>query len=168
MMRLRNRGDKPVFVDGVDVMPQIKSVLNKMKEFSNSVRDGKWLGYSGKPIKTVINIGIGGSDLGPVMVTQALKWYSSRGIEMKFVSNVDDTHLVEALRGVNHEETLFIIASKTFTTQETMTNATSARDCLMERSNGEADVAKHFVIKIYNCSVLESHFKSYRTNNIST
>ncbi len=141
---LRNRSDRPVYVDGKDVMPQIKTVLEKMKTFSNAVRDGQWKGATGKAITDVVNIGIGGSDLGPVMVVEALKHYQKKGLNTHFVSNVDGTHIVETLKNLNPETTLFIVASKTFTTQETLTNAKTARDWLVA-ALGEDAVAKHFV-----------------------
>jgi glucose-6-phosphate isomerase len=141
---LRNRSNTPVLVDGVDVMPEINAVLAKMKSFSESVISGKWKGFSGKPITDVVNIGIGGSDLGPVMVTEALKAYKNH-LNMHFVSNVDATHIVETLKNLNPETTLFLVASKTFTTQETMTNALSARDWCMMGGAKEEDIAKHFV-----------------------
>ena len=142
---LRNQNDKPVMVDGKDVMPDVRAVLASMGAFADRVRTGKWLGYTGKRIKYVVNIGIGGSDLGPCMATMALKPYSKRAIKSFFVSNVDATHLAETLLEVKPEQTLFIIASKTFTTQETMTNANSARAWLIEKLGDEAAVAKHFV-----------------------
>ncbi|MBO4644255.1 MAG: glucose-6-phosphate isomerase [Alphaproteobacteria bacterium] len=141
---LRNRSDRPVYVDGKDVMPQIKTVLEKMKTFSTAVRNGEWKGATGKAMTDVINIGIGGSDLGPVMVVEALKHYQKKGLNSHFVSNVDGTHMVETLKNLNPETTLFIVASKTFTTQETLTNAKTARDWLV-KALGEAAVAKHFV-----------------------
>lgn len=141
---LRNRSDRPVYVDGKDVMPQIKTVLEKMKTFSNAVRDGQWKGATGKAMTDVVNIGIGGSDLGPVMVVEALKHYQKKGLNTHFVSNVDGTHIVETLKNLNPETTLFIVASKTFTTQETLTNAKTARDWLVA-ALGEDAVAKHFV-----------------------
>jgi len=141
---LRNRSDRPVYVDGKDVMPQIKAVLEKMKTFSTAVRNGEWKGATGKAMTDVINIGIGGSDLGPVMVVEALKHYQKKGLNSHFVSNVDGTHMVETLKNLNPETTLFIVASKTFTTQETLTNAKTARDWLV-KALGEAAVAKHFV-----------------------
>ncbi len=141
---LRNRSDRPVYVDGKDVMPQIKAVLEKMKTFSNAVRDGQWKGATGKAMTDVVNIGIGGSDLGPVMVVEALKHYQKKGLNAHFVSNVDGTHIVETLKNLNPETTLFIVASKTFTTQETLTNAKTARDWLVA-ALGEDAVAKHFV-----------------------
>ena len=141
---LRNRSDRPVYVDGKDVMPQIKAVLEKMKTFSTAVRDGEWKGATGKAMTDVVNIGIGGSDLGPVMVVEALKHYQQKGLNSHFVSNVDGTHMVETLKNLNPETTLFIVASKTFTTQETLTNAKTARDWLV-KALGEEAVSKHFV-----------------------
>jgi glucose-6-phosphate isomerase len=142
---LRNQSDRPVYVDGEDVMPGVRAVLQKMADFSQRVRSGEWVGHTGKRIKHVVNIGIGGSDLGPVMVYEALKYYSQRNIDVHFVSNVDGTHFVETVRTLDPAETLFIVASKTFTTDETMTNAGSARDWLLATLNDEAAVAKHFV-----------------------
>ena len=141
---LRNRSDRPVFVDGKDVMPQINAVLKKMESFSNTVRSGEWKGATGKAMTDIVNIGIGGSDLGPVMVVEALKHYRKEGLNTHFVSNVDGTHIVETLKSLNPETTLFIVASKTFTTQETLTNAKTAREWLV-KSLGEDAVAKHFV-----------------------
>lgn len=141
---LRNQGDAPILVDGVDVKPQIKAVLAHMKDFSEQLISGAWKGYTGKEITDVVNIGIGGSDLGPVMVTEVLKAYKTR-LNMHFVSNVDGTHVVEALLTLNPETTLFLIASKTFTTQETMANASTAKAWFLENGAEEADVAKHFV-----------------------
>ena len=143
---LRNKPERPVLVDGKDVMPGVKEVLDRMAAFSDNVRTGKWLGHTGKRIKYIVNIGIGGSDLGPCMATMALKNFSRRSLAMHFVSNVDSTHLAETLRQVKADQTLFIIESKTFTTQETMTNAESARDWLVKQMGGDASaVAKHFV-----------------------
>ena len=141
---LRNRSDRPVFVDGKDVMPQIKAVLKKMESFSGAVRSGEWKGATGKAMTDIVNIGIGGSDLGPVMVVEALKHYQKEGLNTHFVSNVDGTHIVETLKRLNPETTLFIVASKTFTTQETLTNAKTAREWLV-KALGEDAVAKHFV-----------------------
>jgi len=141
---LRNRSNTPVFVDGEDVMPKINEVLAQMKAFCSKVHSGEWLGYTGKRITDVVNIGIGGSDLGPFMVTEALRPYKVEGIETHFVSNVDGTHIVETLTKVDPETTLFLVASKTFTTQETMTNAHSARDWFLNFAQDEAFVAKHF------------------------
>ncbi len=142
---LRNQDNEPVLVDGKDVMPDIKKVLKQVENFCEKVHTGEWLGYTGKKIKYIVNIGIGGSDLGPVMITEALKPYWVKGIETYFVSNVDGTHIAETLKKINAEETLFLIASKTFTTQETMTNAHTARSWFIEQSKAETQVAKHFV-----------------------
>jgi glucose-6-phosphate isomerase len=142
---LRNRSDRAVNVDGVDVMPDVRRVLSQMRAFTTSIREGAWVGHTGRAITDVVNIGIGGSDLGPVMVTEALRPYWKQGLRAHFVSNVDGTHLSEVLRQVQAETTLFIIASKTFTTQETLTNARSARQWLVERLGAESAVAKHFV-----------------------
>lgn len=142
---LRNKPGQPVYVDGENVMPSITSVLSRMKSFAKRVRAGEWTGYTGNRIRNVINIGIGGSDLGPVMAQEALAFYSQRDLDVRFVSNVDGTHLVEALRGLDPAETLFIIASKTFTTDETMTNAHSAREWLLGALGDEESIAKHFV-----------------------
>jgi len=149
---LRNRSDRPILVDGEDVMPEVNGVLAKMRAFSDAVRSGTWQGYTGKPITDVVNIGIGGSDLGPQMVTGALKPYAHPYLRSHFVSNIDGTHLVETLKGRNPETTLFIVASKTFTTQETMTNATSAREWLLSEAKDDAAVAKHFVAVSTNTS----------------
>ncbi|MDX7990648.1 glucose-6-phosphate isomerase [Xenorhabdus littoralis] len=140
---LRNRSNTPIIVDGEDVMPQVNAVLAKMKSFSERIIGGEWKGYTGKAITDVVNIGIGGSDLGPYMVTEALKAYKNH-LNMHFVSNVDGTHIAETLKNLNQETTLFLIASKTFTTQETMTNAHSARDWFLQSAVDEAHVAKHF------------------------
>jgi glucose-6-phosphate isomerase len=142
---LRNTGEKPVLFEEKDVMPGIQKVLAQMKAFCSKVEDGSWKGYSGKPIKYIVNIGIGGSDLGPVMVTEALKPYWLEGIQTYFVSNVDGTHIAETLKKVAADETLFLIASKTFTTQETMANAHTARDWFLKYAKEEAFVARHFV-----------------------
>jgi len=142
---LRNRGERPVMVGGADVMPDVRRVLSQMRKFAISVREGAWLGHSGRAITDVVNIGIGGSDLGPVMVTEALRPYWKQGLRAHFVSNVDSSHLSEVLRRVQPETTLFIVASKTFTTQETLTNARSARQWLVDRLGSEDAVAKHFV-----------------------
>ncbi|GAB3534301.1 glucose-6-phosphate isomerase [Photobacterium alginatilyticum] len=140
---LRNRSNTPVMVDGEDVMPKVNAVLEKMKGFTARIVDGDWKGYTGKEITDVVNIGIGGSDLGPYMVTEALAPYKTR-LNMHFVSNVDGTHIAETLKALNPETTLFLIASKTFTTQETMTNAHSARDWFLATAQDQAHVAKHF------------------------
>ena len=142
---LRNRGDRAVIVDAIDVMPDVRRVLSQMRAFADSVREGAWVGHTGRAITDVVNIGIGGSDLGPVMVTEALRPYWKQGLRAHFVSNVDGTHLSEVLREVQPETTLFIVASKTFTTQETLTNARSARQWLVDRLGVEGAVAKHFV-----------------------
>ncbi|NLR68375.1 glucose-6-phosphate isomerase [Chitinophaga varians] len=142
---LRNFSGKPVMLDGRDVMPDVLGVLNKMDHICRQIHSGEWKGYTGKPIRYIVNIGIGGSDLGPVMVTEALKPYWKPGIQPHFVSNVDGTHIVETLKQVTPEETLFLIASKTFTTQETMTNAHTARNWFLEHAKDEKFVAKHFV-----------------------
>jgi glucose-6-phosphate isomerase len=141
---LRNLSNTPVYADGENVMPQVNAVLDQMKDFSNRLIFGEWKGYTGKAITTIVNIGIGGSDLGPLMVTEALKPYH-KNITPHFVSNVDGTHIAETLKKLNPETTLFIIASKTFTTQETMTNAESAKTWFLEKTAGQGDVAKHFV-----------------------
>jgi glucose-6-phosphate isomerase len=143
---LRNRSNRPIVVDGKDVMPEVNAVLAKMRGFTDKLRAGKWLGHTGKPIDTVVNIGIGGSDLGPVMATEALRPYWKPGMQAHFVSNIDGTHIAEVCKHVDPERTLFIVASKTFTTQETITNAKSARTWLLERLKaGNEAVAKHFV-----------------------
>ncbi len=142
---LRNRSNTPIQVDGENVMPKVNAVLNKMEAFSNKVLSGDWKGYTGKRITDIVNIGIGGSDLGPLMVTEALKPYWQDGIQVHFVSNVDGTHLAETLKKVSPETTLFLIASKSFTTQETMTNAFSARKWFLDTAKDESEVAKHFV-----------------------
>lgn len=141
---LRNQSNEPVIVDGEDIMPKVRAVLAHMKEFVQEVISGQWKGFSGKAITDVVNIGIGGSDLGPVMVTESLKPYKSH-LNLHFVSNVDGTHIAETLKKVNPETTLFLIASKTFTTQETMANAESAKRWFLESGANESDVAKHFV-----------------------
>ena len=141
---LRNRSNRPIYVDGEDVMPEVNRVLAKMRTFSDKVRSGAWKGFTGKAITDVVNIGIGGSDLGPKMVTTALTPYAQPGLRVHFVSNVDATNLAETLKVVDPETTLFLIASKTFTTQETMTNAHSARDWFLAAAKDEAAIAKHF------------------------
>lgn len=142
---LRNFSGKPVNVDGIDVMPGVFKVLEQMKAFCAKVHSGEWKGYTGKKIKYIVNIGIGGSDLGPVMVTEALKPYWVEGIQTYFVSNIDGTHISETLKKVTPDETIFLIASKTFTTQETMTNAHTARNWFLLQAKEEAHIAKHFV-----------------------
>ncbi|MDB5286534.1 MAG: glucose-6-phosphate isomerase [Mucilaginibacter sp.] len=151
---LRNRSNKPVYVDGKDVMPDVNRVLQHMKEFSEAIISGEWKGYTGKPITDVVNIGIGGSDLGPVMVTEALKAYKNH-LNLHFVSNVDGTHIAETLKNLNAETTLFLIASKTFTTQETMGNAHTARDWFIEKGGKDEDVAKHFAALSTNSEGVE-------------
>jgi glucose-6-phosphate isomerase len=142
---LRNLSGQSFQTDGKDIMPDIQRVLEQMKSICQKVHSGEWKGYSGKPIKHIVNIGIGGSDLGPVMVTEALKPYWVEGMQVHFVSNVDGTHIAECLKVIEADSTLFLIASKTFTTQETMTNAHTARNWFIEKSGDEAYVAKHFV-----------------------
>jgi len=142
---LRNRSNTPVIVDGKDVMPEVNAVLEAMAEFAYRVRSGEWKGFTGKRIRNIVNIGIGGSDLGPAMAYECLKPYSQRDLDVRFVSNVDGTHFVESTRDLDPEETLFIIASKTFTTQETMTNAYTAREWLLKKLKDDKAVARHFV-----------------------
>ena len=141
---LRNRANTPIKVDGEDVMPAVNAVLDRMAAFSNKVRSGEWTGFTGKRIRNVVNIGIGGSDLGPVMAYEALKPYSDRNLTVRFVSNVDGTHIAEATRDLEPEETLFLVSSKTFTTQETMTNAESAKAWILKRLGNPASIARHF------------------------
>lgn len=140
---LRNVANTPILVEGKDVMPEVNTVLAKMEKFSNTIISGEWKGYTGKSITDVVNIGIGGSDLGPVMVTEALKHYKTH-LNLHFVSNIDGTHIAETLKAVNPETTLFLVASKTFTTQETMTNAHSARQWFLDSGANQTDIAKHF------------------------
>src|SRR5437868_6406205 len=142
---LRNRSNRPILVDGQDIMPAVNAVLAHMRQFSDAVRNGSWKGYTGQAITDVVNIGIGGSDLGPVMATEALKPYAKPGLRAHFVSNVDGTQLAETLKPLRPETTLFIVASKTFTTQETLTNAHSAKDWFLRAAKDEKHVAKHFV-----------------------
>lgn len=142
---LRNFSDRPIYSEGKDVMPQVNAVREQMKAFCTKVHDGEWQGYTGKKIRNIVNIGIGGSDLGPFMVTEALRPYWVQGIQAYFVSNIDGTHITETLKNLDPEETLFLVASKTFTTQETMTNAHTARDWFLAAAGNEAHVAKHFV-----------------------
>ena len=141
---LRNFSGQPVYSEGNDIMPEVKKIQRKMKSFCDAVHAGKFRGYTGKRIKYIVNIGIGGSDLGPLMVTEALKPYWIDGIQTYFVSNVDGTHIVETLKKVKPERTLFLIASKTFTTQETMTNAHTAREWFLKKAKNEKHIAKHF------------------------
>lgn len=142
---LRNRENTPIYVGGKDVMPEVNAVLDKMKDFSNKVISGEWKGYTGQRISDIVNTGIGGSDLGPAMVTEALQPYAKEGLTVHFVSNIDGTHITETLKRLNPETTLFMIASKTFTTQETMTNAFSARRWFLDAAKNEAHIPKHFV-----------------------
>ncbi len=142
---LRNRSNRPILADGVDVMPGVNDVLSRMREFTEKVRSGQWLGSTGRQITDIVNIGIGGSDLGPVMVCEALKPFAQEGLNVHFVSNVDGTQIVETLKRLSRETTLFVIASKTFTTQETITNARTSRDWFLTRGGTKAAVAKHFV-----------------------
>jgi len=152
---LRAPREEEILVDGVDVVPSVQAVLDKMGAFSRSVRSGEWKGYTGKPIRNVINIGIGGSDLGPVMAYEALRHYSQRDLTFRFVSNVDGTDIAEATRDLNAEETLFIISSKTFTTLETMTNAHTARVWALETLEHTAAIARHFVAVSTNVEEVE-------------
>ncbi|KAK6319904.1 hypothetical protein J4Q44_G00090110 [Coregonus suidteri] len=161
---LRNRSNTPISVDGKDVMPEVNRVLDKMKAFCHKVRSGEWKGFSGKAITDVVNIGIGGSDLGPLMVTEALKPYSKGGPNVWFVSNIDGTHIAKTLAQLNAETTLFIIASKTFTTQETITNAESARDWFLQTANDQSAVAKHFVALSTNAPKVQAF--GIDTNNM--
>jgi len=141
---LRNFSEEPLFLDGRDIKQDIRRVQNRMKAFADKVSDKKWLGFSGKPVTDIVNIGIGGSDLGPVMVTEALKPFWKAGLRVFFVSNIDGTHIAETLKKLNPETTLFLIASKTFTTLETMTNANTAKKWFLENGGSEKDIAKHF------------------------
>jgi glucose-6-phosphate isomerase len=150
---LRNFNDFSIQESGVN---EVAGVLQHMKQFSDAVRSGEWKGYTGKTINTIVNIGIGGSDLGPVMVTEALKSYAKRDLTAHFVSNIDGTHIAETLKLCDPEHTLFIIASKTFTTQETITNAESARDWFLSSAKDKAHVAKHFVALSTNTSAVTS------------
>ncbi|MDR6733924.1 MULTISPECIES: glucose-6-phosphate isomerase [unclassified Sphingobacterium] len=152
---LRNQSDQPVYVDGQDVMPDVKRVLAQMKAFTENILSGQWKGYTGKEITDVVNIGIGGSDLGPVMVTEALKAYKTR-LNVHFISNVDGTHIAETLKAVDPETTLFLIASKTFTTQETMANAHTAKDWFLASGALEEDVAKHFAALSTNTQAVQT------------
>jgi len=158
---LRNRSPEPVRVDGRDVMPEVRAVLGKMRRFSDAVRSGQWTGHSGRVITDVVNIGIGGSDLGPFMVCEALRPYALPSVRMHFVSNVDGTQIAETLKECNPESTLFIVSSKTFTTQETLTNAHTARRWLLESMRDEAAIAKHFV-------AVSTNAKEVRTFGIDT
>jgi glucose-6-phosphate isomerase len=142
---LRNRSNTPIIVDGKDVMPEVNKVLDQMKSISERIRSGEWKGFTGKSITDIVNIGIGGSDLGPVMVTEALKHYAQKGLKVHFVSNIDGTHMAETLKVLNPETSLFIVASKTFTTIETITNANTAKSWFLEHAKDAKAVAKHFV-----------------------
>ena len=152
---LRNRGNASIRVDGKDVMPEVNAVLEKMKDFSDKVISAEWKGYTGKKITDIVNIGIGGSDLGPAMVTHALKPYARKDLAVHFISNIDGTHLAETLKPLNPETILFMIASKTFTTQETMTNAFSARQWFLNSAKDPANVARHFVAISTNAPAVE-------------
>jgi len=152
---LRNRENTPVYVNGKDVMPEINEVLNKMKDFSDKIISGEWKGFTNKKITDIVNIGIGGSDLGPVMATECLRPYAKEGLAMHFVSNVDGTHIIETLKQLNPETTLFLIASKTFTTQETMTNAFAAREWFLKCANDQTHVSRHFVAISTNIEKVE-------------
>jgi glucose-6-phosphate isomerase len=152
---LRNRTNSPIMVDGQDVMPRVNNILQKMEDFSNKVKSGEWQGYTGKKITDIVNIGIGGSDLGPVMVTEALRPYAVPGLSVHFVSNIDGSHITETLKALNPETTLFMIASKTFTTQETMTNAFSARDWFLNQAGEHTHIARHFVALSTNIAKVE-------------
>ena len=153
---LRNCSDEPVLVDGADVMPDVNRVLEQVKAFSDAVITGEWRGCTGESISDIVNIGIGGSDLGPVMVTEALRHYKIPHITSHFVSNVDGTHIAETLKPLNPETTLFLIASKTFTTQETMTNARTAREWLLNAVKDKKAVAKHFAALSTNQEAVEA------------
>lgn len=153
---LRYRGDQPIMVEGENVVPAIKSVLDRMRHFSDQVRDGSWTGFSGKAITDVVNIGIGGSDLGPLMAVEALAPFAHERLNIHFVSNVDGSHLVSSLKKVNPETTLFIVASKTFTTQETLSNAHSARAWFLDSSATESDISKHFVALSTNTEAVQA------------
>ena len=161
---LRYQGSEPILVGGEDVMPDVRAVLDRMGEFTDKVRDGSWKGFTGKPITDVVNIGIGGSDLGPLMAVEALAPFAHERLKIHFVSNVDGSHLVSTLKKVNPETTLFIIASKTFTTQETLTNAHSARDWFLDSDATDADVAKHFVALSTNSDAVSAF--GIDTNNM--
>jgi glucose-6-phosphate isomerase len=152
---LRNRGNTPISVDGRNVMQDVNAVLQKMEKFSQKIISGEWKGYTGKPIKDIVNIGIGGSDLGPVMVTEALKPYQKPHLKVHFVSNIDGTHMVETLKDLSPETTMFIVASKTFTTQETMTNAHTAKNWFLRSTADEIHVRKHFVAVSTNTKEVE-------------
>lgn len=152
---LRNRENNPIYVNGKDVMPEVNAVLNKMKDFANKIISGEWKGFTNKKITDIVNIGIGGSDLGPAMATECLRPYAKEGLEVHFVSNVDGTHIIETLKRLNPETTLFLIASKTFTTQETMANAFSARRWFLKCADDQAHVSRHFVAISTNVEKVE-------------
>jgi len=153
---LRNRSHMPILVNGTDVMPDVNRVLESMRAFARDIRSGVWKGHTGKPIRNIVNIGIGGSDLGPVMAYEALKPYADRRLIIRFVSNVDATHMAEALRDLAADETLFVVTSKTFTTQETLTNALTARDWCLKALKDEAAVARHFVAVSTNAKAVSA------------
>ncbi len=153
---LRNRSNYPVEVDGQDVMPKVNQALRKIKIFSDQVNGGDWKGYNGQSITDIVNIGIGGSDLGPLMITEALKPYAKSNLKVHFISNIDGTHITETLKSLNPETTLFLIASKTFTTQETMTNAESAKEWLLQSAKHQSQIAKHFVALSTNAEAVEA------------
>ncbi|MCL1911021.1 MAG: glucose-6-phosphate isomerase [Leptospirales bacterium] len=153
---LRNVSSAPVFTDGSDVMGDVRTVLAKMKDFSDKIRNRQWKGFSGKPIKNIVNIGIGGSDLGPAMVTEALAFYSDRDLRFFFVSNIDGAHMDETLGLCSADETLFIVASKTFTTQETMTNAETAKRWVLEASGSASSIPSHFVALSTNAEAVSA------------
>jgi len=153
---LRNRSNTPILVEGADVMPSVNKVLHHMREFCETIRSGQWTGYTGRPITDIVNIGIGGSDLGPVMVTEALKPYGHQRLSVHFVSNVDGTHIAETVKRLNPETTLFIIASKTFTTQETIVNAQSAKKWFLDHAQDPSAVAKHFVAVSTNAKAVSA------------
>lgn len=153
---LRNRSNTPIMVDGEDVMPEVNRVLKQMRKFCSSVQSGEWRGHTGKVIRDVVNIGIGGSDLGPEMVTEALKPYAHGSVEVHYVSNVDGTHVAEKIKALDPETTLFIVSSKSFTTQETLTNAHTARRWLLDNLRDEAAVASHFVAVSTNVAAVEA------------
>ena len=153
---LRNQSDDPIYVDGEDVMPAVRETLARIRTFTEKVRSGAWKGYTGKSVRHVVNVGIGGSDLGPVMVCEALKPYAQRNLHMHFCSNVDGTHVSEILRECDPETTLILVASKTFTTQETMTNAGTAKKWILDAFNGdEGAVAKHFAALSTNAAAVQ-------------
>jgi glucose-6-phosphate isomerase len=152
---LRAPSGQRIKVDGIDVVPAVHEVLGRMAEFADNVRSGRWLGHTNKRIRTVVNIGIGGSDLGPVMAYEALKFYSDRRLDFRFVSNVDGTDFAEATHGLDPAETLFIVSSKTFTTLETMTNANTARQWVLDALGDKSAIAKHFVAVSTNADAVE-------------